>query len=154
MDNLTPHDKAKLQNILRYYTEYRKTHYDDTVGIEIENKQRQEQQEEISRQRQKMEDVKKTEQYVLLHNKKQNILRQIEMYEDLVYEIRNTYEEYKKYEDTLSDTEEVEVMCDKIEKWHGMIETIEHEQRDIMKENGVDTELLGSNVAGFNRSPV
>lgn len=42
MDNLTPNDKVKLQNILNYYTEYRKTNYDNNIGITIENQRREE----------------------------------------------------------------------------------------------------------------
>jgi hypothetical protein len=35
MEKLTPDNQVKLQNIIQYYTEYRKTHYDDNIGIAI-----------------------------------------------------------------------------------------------------------------------
>ena len=85
MDNLVPDDQAKLQNILRYYTEYRKTHYDDNDGIAIENKRREQQQEEIRRELQKLQKVRETEQYVGLINEKAKIYEQIETYENIIY---------------------------------------------------------------------
>ena len=145
MDKLTPNDKSKLQDILQYYTEYRKTHYVDIIGIEIENKKRQEKQEEIDRQLQKIKNIKKTEQYVLLTHEKNDINKQIIFYEDIVYEIRNTYEDYKQYEDILDDNEEVKLICDKIEKLYGIIEMIEHKQLNVIKENDMDIELLENN---------
>jgi len=85
MDNLVPEDQAKLQNILRYYTEYRKTHYDDNDGIAIENKRREQQQEEIRKELQKLQKVRETEQYVGLINEKAKIYEQIETYEAIIY---------------------------------------------------------------------
>jgi len=141
MDNLVPDDQAKLQNILRYYTEYRKTHYDDNDGIAIENKRREQQQEEIRRELQKLQKVRETEQYVALINEKAKIYEQIETYEGIIDEIRDTYEEYNTYEDSY-DNEEVQIICDKIKKLFGAIKTIECKQLDVIKENGIDTELL------------
>lgn len=140
MDKLTPNDKSKLQNILQYYTEYRKTHYDDIIGIEIENKKRQQKQEEIDRQLQKIKNIKKKEQYVLLTDEKNDINKQIIINEDNIDEIRESYEDI--YDD---DSEEVKIMCDKIKKLYCIIEMIEHKQLDIIKENGIDTELLENN---------
>jgi hypothetical protein len=140
MDKLTPNDKSKLQNILQYYTEYRKTHYDDIIGIEIENKKRLEKQEEIDRQLQKIKNIKKTEQYVLLHDEKCDVNKKIMIYEDNIDEIRESYEDI--YDD---DTEEVTIIRDKIDKLYHMIETIEHKQLDVLRENGIDTELLENN---------
>ena len=145
MDKLTPNDKSKLQNIMKYYTEYRKTRYDDIIGIQIENKKRQEKQQEIDKQLQKFENIKRTEQYILLNDEKYNINKQIENYEDIIYEIRNTYEEYKTYEDILDDAEEVKTICEKIKILYDIIETIEHKQLDVIKENGIDIELLENN---------
>jgi len=141
MDNLVPDDQAKLQNILRYYTEYRKTHYDDNDGIAIENKRREQQQEEIRKELQKLQKVRETEQYVGLINEKAKIYEQIETYEGIIDEIRDTYEEYNTYEDSY-DNEEVQIICDKIEKLFGAIKTIECKQLDVIKVNGIDTELL------------
>jgi len=141
MDKLTPNDKSKLQNILQYYTEYRKTHYDDNIGIEIENKKRQEKQEEIDRQLQKIKNIKKTEQYILLTDEKNDINKQIIINEDNIDEIRESYENI--YDD--DDSEEVKIMCDKIKKLYCIIEMIEHKQLNVIKENDIDTELLENN---------
>jgi hypothetical protein len=147
MEKLTPNDQKVLQNILQYYTEYRKTHFDDTIGIDIENKKRQKKQQEIDEEVNKFENIKKTEEYVLLNDEKCKINKQIQIYEDTVYEIRNTYEEYKHYEDILDDTEEVKNICDKMETLYDMIETIEHKQLNVIKDNGIDTDLLeNSNI--------
>jgi len=145
MEKLTPNDQKVLQNILQYYTEYRKTHFDDNIGIDIENKKRQKKQQEIDEEVNKFENIKKTEEYVRLNDEKCKINKQILIYEDTVYEIRNTYEEYKHYEDILDDTEEVKIICNKIETLYDMIETIEHKQLDIIKDNGIDTDLLENN---------
>jgi len=142
MEKLTPNDQTKLQNILEYYNEYRKTHYVDNINIEIENKKRQEEQYEMDKLLQKIEDIKKTEEYLLLDNEKDEINKQIINYENTIYDIRNTYEEYKKYEDILDDSEEVKMICDKIELLYNIIERIENKQLDIIKKNGIDTELL------------
>jgi hypothetical protein len=45
----------------------------------------------------------------------------------------------------LDDTEEVKIICNKIETLYDMIETIEHKQLDIIKDNGIDTDLLENN---------
>jgi hypothetical protein len=147
MNKLTPNNQVKLQNIIQYYTEYRKTHYDNNISIEIENKNRKEKQDEIDKQLQKIENIKKTEQYVLLNDEKCKMNKQIEIYEDNIDEIRNTYEEYKHYEDIMNDTEDVKNICEKIEILYNIIETIEHKQLDIIKKNGIDTELLEKNNA-------
>jgi len=143
MDKLTQDiQRYKLQNILEYYTEYRKSHYDDTISIEIENKKRQEKQQEIYKELQKLKNVKKTEEYILLIDEKNKINREIIIYEDIIYEIRNTYEDYKHYEDVLDDTEEVKNICDKIEILYNTIKRIEDKQLDVIKKNGIDIELL------------
>jgi len=145
MDKLTLNEKYKLQNIINYYTEYRKANYIDNIEIDIENKKRQQKQEEIDEQLEKIKTIKKIEQYVLLNDEKNNINKQILIYEDNVYEIRQTYEEYKQYEDILNDSEEVENILNKIEILNNIIETIEDKQLNIIKENGIDTELLENN---------
>jgi hypothetical protein len=145
MEKLTIENQIKLQNILKYYNEYRKTYYDNTIGIEIENKKRQEEQQEIYKKLQKVENIKKTEEYILLNDEKCNINKQIVIYENIIYDIRNTYEEYKHYEDVLDDTEEVKIICEKIELLYDNIEIIENKQLDIINKNGIDTELLKNN---------
>ena len=142
MERLSPNDQHKLQNILQYYNEYRKTHYVDTIAIEIENKKRQEEQAEIDRQLENIENIKKTRQYILLNDQKNDMNKQIVIYENTIYELRNEYEECKKWEDILNDTEEVTNICDKINVLYDTIETIEHKQLDLIRENGIDTELL------------
>ena len=62
MDKLTLNEKYKLQNIIHYYTEYRKAHYVDNIEIDIDNKKRQQKQEEIDEQLEKIKNVKKLEQ--------------------------------------------------------------------------------------------
>jgi len=138
MEKLAPNDQTKIQKILDYYTEYRKTHYDDTIGIENENKRRQEEQREIDKQIQIVENIKQTESYVLLAHEKQDINNQIVNYENTVYDIRNTYEEYKHYEDIMDDTEEVKSIFDKIQTLYDTIETIERKQREFIQANGID----------------
>jgi len=145
MEKLTIENQIKLQNILKYYNEYRKTYYDNTIGIEIENKKRQEEQQEIYKKLQKVENIKRTEEYILLNDKKCNINKQIVIYENIIYNIRNTYEEYKHYEDVLDDTEEVKIICEKIELLYDNIEIIENKQLDIINKNVIDTELLKNN---------
>jgi hypothetical protein len=142
MEKLTPNNQIRLQNILQYYSEYRKTHYIDNISIEKENKKRQEEKNEVDKQLQQVENIKKLEEYVILDKEKNKIKKEINNYENIVYEIRNTYEEYKKYEDVLSDTEEVQIICEKITKLDDIIEEIEKKQLDIIKKNGIDTELL------------
>jgi hypothetical protein len=142
MEKLTPSNQIKLQNIIQYYNEYRKTYYDESIYIEIENKKREEQQYEIDKQLQKLENIKKTEEYLLLNNEKNNIIKQILDYENIVYDVRNTYEEYKHYEDVLDDTEEVKIICEKITLLDNTIETIENKQLDIIKKNDIDIELF------------
>jgi hypothetical protein len=45
----------------------------------------------------------------------------------------------------LNDSEEVENILNKIEILNNIIETIEDKQLNIIKENGIDTELLENN---------
>jgi len=145
MDKLTPNDKSKLQNILQYYIEYCKTHYDDIIGIEIDNKKRQQKQKEIDKQLQKIKNIKKTEQYVLLKDEKCDINKQIMICKDNIDEFSN--KEYEVYNKDIYDIEEVKIIWDKMEKLYYIIETIEHKQLDIITENGIDTEFLeNSNI--------
>ena len=82
-DKLTSYDQDKLQNIIKYYTNYRKNHYDDNIGIAIENQRREEKQKEIHRELQKLKDVRTTEKYMLLKDERCKIYEQIE---DIIYE--------------------------------------------------------------------
>ena len=45
----------------------------------------------------------------------------------------------------MNDSEEVENILNKIEILNNIIETIEDKQLNIIKENGIDTELLENN---------
>ena len=121
MDNLVPDDQAKLQNILRYYTEYRKTHYDDNDGIAIENKRREQQQEEIRRELQKLQKVRETEQYVGLINEKAKIYEQIETYEGIIYN------------DNDEDSIELKKINEALGTLYSSIRTIEDQQLEIIK---------------------
>ena len=132
MDKLTTNDQVKLQNILNYYTEYRKTHYDDNTGITIENQLREEGQKNINRELQKLKDVKQTEKYVLLINEKYKTHKEIEIYEDRIYEHKE-------------DTIELNKIYETLDELYDSIETIENKQLEMIKTGGVNTDLLGDN---------
>lgn len=95
MDKLTPDNQAKLHNILHYYTNYRKNHYDDNIGIAIENQQREEKQKEINKELEKVKVVRTTEEYIWLNDEKYKIYEQIETSYD--GEINETIESLCKY---------------------------------------------------------
>ena len=132
MDKHTPNDQHKLQNILQYYTEYRKIHYDDNIGIAIENRRREEKQKEIHRELQKLKDVRTTEKYVLLNDEKYTICKDIETCVDRMYEHKEDMIELKKINETR-------------EMLYNSIETIENKQLEIIKTEGVNTEFLENN---------
>jgi hypothetical protein len=130
MDNLTPNDQVKLQNIIQYYSEYRKTHYDDNVGIAIENQRRKEKRKEIYIELQKIEDIKTTEKYVLLSDEKSNICKQLETYYDRMFENKdnmiNIYE----------TIETLEILYD----------SIANKQINIIMSAGINKELLDNDI--------
>lgn len=130
MDNLTPNDQVKLQNIIKYYSEYRKTHYDDNVGIAIENQRRKEKRKEIDIELQKIEDIKTTEKYVLLSDEKSNICKQLETYYDRMFENKdnmiNIYE----------TIETLEILYD----------SIANKQINIIMSAGINKELLDNDI--------
>ena len=132
MDKLATHDKVKLQNILNYYTEYRKTHYDDNTGITIENQRREEEKKDIHRELQKLKNVKTSEKYILLNNEKYNTYKEIEIYEGRIYE-------HKK------DTIELNKINETLDVLYNSIETIKNKQLEMIKTEGVNTDLLGDN---------
>ena len=117
MDKLTTNDHDKLQNILQYYTKYRKNHYDDNIGIAIENQRREEKQKEIHRELQKLKKVRTTEKYMLLKDERYKIYEQIE---DIIYENNE----------------------DKIESLCNSIEMIENKQLQIIDTEGVNIKFL------------
>ena len=130
MDNLTTNDQVKLQNIIQYYSEYRKTHYDDNVGIAIENQRRKEKRKEIDIELQKIEDIKTTEKYVLLSDEKSNICKQLETYYDRMFENKdnmiNIYE----------TIETLEILYD----------SIANKQINIIMSAGINKELLDNDI--------
>ena len=132
MDKLTANDKVKLQNILNYYTEYRKTNYDDNTGITIENQRRKEERKDIDRELQKLINVKTNEKYILLNNEKYNTYKEIEIYEDRI-------NEHKK------DTIELNKINETLDVLYNSIETIKNKQLEMIKTEGVNTDLLGDN---------
>jgi hypothetical protein len=75
-------NQVKLENILQYYENHRKTHYDNNEDIAIENRRREEEQTEICRERQKINDIKTTEEYRALSMEKSNISEELETYVD------------------------------------------------------------------------
>lgn len=111
MDKLTPIYQTRLQNIIQYYTEYRKTHYDDNIGIMIENQRREEEKKEINRELQKLQKVKTTEKYVLLRDDKTNICEKID----------KTYEQMDENEDNIELTK---VLRETLESLFNSLETI------------------------------
>lgn len=117
MDKLTTNDHDKLQNILQYYTKYRKNHYDDNIGIAIENQRREEKQKEIHRELQKLKKVRTTEKYMLLKDERYKLYEQIE---DIIYENNE----------------------DKIESLCNSIEMIENKQLQIIDTEGVNIKFL------------
>ena len=138
MEKLTPDNQVKLQNIIQYYTEYRKTHYDDNIGIAIENQRREEEQKKIHKELQKLKDVKTTEKYVLLNNEKYNIYEQIESYEH----------DIDTYEDKICENEDIIELNEKIktlEKLKTLYESIEKQQFETINTEGVNIKFLEDN---------
>ncbi len=138
MDKLTPDNQFKLQNIIQYYTEYRKTHYDDNIGIAIENQRREEEQKKIHKELQKLKDVKTTEKYVLLNNEKYNIYEQIETYEH----------DIETYEDKICENEviiELNKKNETLEKLKTLYESIEKHQLETINTEGVNIKFLEDN---------
>jgi len=74
--------QAKLEKILLYYENYRKFHYDKNEDIAIEKRRREEEQNEICREREKINDIKTTEEYRALSMEKSNISEELETYVD------------------------------------------------------------------------
>ena len=136
MDKLTPIYQTRLQNIIQYYTEYRKTHYDDNIGIMIENQRREEEKKEINRELQKLQKVKTTEKYVLLRDEKTNICEKID----------KTYEKMDENEDNIELTK---VLRETLESLFNSLETIEIKQEEIIKESDVNTEFLENHLTPF-----
>jgi len=138
MEKLTPDNQIKLQNIIQYYTEYRKTHYDDNIGIAIENKRREEEQKKIHKELQKLKDVKTTEKYILLNNEKYNIYEQIETYEH----------DIETYEDKICENEdfiELNKKNETLEKLKTLYQSIEKQQLDTINSEGVNIKFLEDN---------
>jgi predicted nucleic acid-binding Zn-ribbon protein len=138
MEKLTPDNQVKLQNIIQYYTEYRKTHYDDNIGIAIENKRREEEQKKIHKELQKLKDVKTTEKYVLLNNEKYNMYEKIETYEH----------DIDTYEDKICENEDIIELNEKIktlEKLKTLYESIEKQQLETINTEGVNIKFLEDN---------
>jgi hypothetical protein len=138
MEKLTPDNQVKLQNIIQYYTEYRKTHYDDNIGIAIENKRREEEQKKIHKELQKLKDVKTTEKYVLLNNEKYNMYEKIETYEH----------DIDTYEDKICENEDIIELNEKIktlEKLKTLYESIEKQQFETINTEGVNIKFLEDN---------
>lgn len=133
MDKLTPIYQTRLQNIIQYYTEYRKTHYDDNVEIMIENQRREEEKKEINRELQKLQKVKTTEKYVLLRDDKTNICEKID----------KTYEQMDENEDNIELTK---VLRETLESLFNSLETIEIKQEEIIKDSDVNTEFLENHL--------
>ena len=96
MNKLTQNNQIKLQNILKYYTEYRKNNYDDNIGIVIENQRREEKQKEIRIELQKLKVVKTAEKYMLLKDERYKIYKQIENFVNKTYEYKEDKIELKK----------------------------------------------------------
>ena len=136
MDKLTTHDKVKLQNILNYYTEYRKTNYDDNIGITIENQRREEEKKNIDREIQKIKIIKRTEEYVSLHKEKCIIHQQILMFERRI----------NKNKKNPNNTIELNKIYETLDGLYKSIETIENKQLETIKTEGVNTDLLGDNI--------
>jgi len=133
MDKLSPGDQAKLQNILNYYTEYRKAHYDDNDGIAIENKRREEERLKVQEELQKLKEARATEKYVALSNEKDNLYEQIDTYENIIYN------------DNDEDPMELEKMNEAIAALYSSIVSIGHQQLEIIKVEGVNIQFLEDN---------
>ena len=125
-DKLTSYDQDKLQNIIKYYTNYRKNHYDDNIGIAIENQRREEKQKEIHRELQKLKDVRTTEKYMLLKDERCKIYEQIENFEEPLDSL------------DAAQNETIESLCN-------LIEIIENKQLQIIDTEGVNIEFLKNN---------
>ena len=129
MDKLTPNDQIKLQNIIQYYTEYRKNHYDDIENITIENQRREEKEKEIRIELQKLKVVKTTEKYMLLKDERYKIYTQIEDFVNKTYEYKEDKIELKKINET------IESLCN-------LLEVIENKQLRFIDSEGVNRKFL------------
>ena len=126
MANLTPNIQDKLQNILQYYTTYRKEHYDDNIGIAIENQRREEKQKEIHKELQKLQEVRTTEKYIELKDEKYKIYQQI----------KKTYGK-----DTIGPNSKKNKE-DKINSLCNLLEIIENKQLHLIDSEGVNRKFL------------
>ena len=129
MNKLTQNNQIKLQNILKYYTEYRKNNYDDNIGIVIENQRREEKQKEIRIELQKLKVVKTAEKYMLLKDERYKIYKQIENFVNKTYEYKEDKIELKKINET------IESLCN-------LLEVIENKQLLLIDSEGVNRKFL------------
>jgi len=85
MDHLTPPNQARLQDILRYYDNHRRTYYDDNIAIAADNRRREEEKAEIQRHLDRIQEIQTTEPYQELSRKKAILQRRIDYQERLLW---------------------------------------------------------------------
>jgi hypothetical protein len=137
MEKLTYNDQIRLQNIIQYYNEYRKIHYDNNVEIDMENRRREEENREIEQQLHLLKDVQKTEKYMFLHYEKIYVYEQMEKYNDIIYE-NMLSESY----DLEIDNNEIVIAKNLLEILENTLELIEQKQLEHIQDYGIDTKWL------------
>lgn len=123
--------QAKLENILQYYENYRKIHYDKNEDIAIEKRRREEEQNEICRERQKINDIKTTEEYRVLSMEKSNISEELETYVDRLL-------------DEEEGSDNVPGITDSIERCKNEYEEIVMKLIMVLRSYGVNIDFLES----------
>jgi hypothetical protein len=135
MDETT---RFKLENILQYYENYRKFHYDKNEDIAIEKRRREEEQNEICRERQKINDIKTTEEYRALSMEKSNISEELEIYVDRLL-------------DEEEGSDNVPDITDAIERCKNEYEEIVMKLIMVLRSYGVNIDFLESKDIDIER---
>ena len=130
--------QAKLEKILQYYENYRKFHYDKNEDIAIEKRRREEEQNEICRERQKINDIKTTEEYRALSMEKSNISEELETYVDRLL-------------DEEEGSDNVPGITDSIERCKNEYEKIVMKLIMVLRSYGVNIDFLESKDIDIER---
>jgi len=112
-----------MENILQYYTNYRKLHYDDNVGIAAEEERRKHEQQEFNRQMEMVRDVQKTVKYQQLEREKQDLEEEMELLDYMLSDDDDTWSGI-------------------IRPFYSALKAIRNAQLDLLRAEGVDFELL------------
>jgi len=123
---------------MQYYENYRKFHYDKNEDIAIEKRRREEEQNEICRERQKINDIKTTEEYRALSMEKSNISEELETYVDRLL-------------DEEEGSENVPGITDAIERCKNEYDEIVKKLIMVLRSYGVNIDFLESKDIDIER---